>query len=189
MRSTSMRLATAVAVAAVVLGGFAHEAHAKRKRFDKKLSRRSLVLTSFVQNGRTDVRRNEKLTFKFSTYVRKGSLSSRSLRVAASTATGFRDATGALKPRGTKVVFDPTRTQRNFDESKKKNSLVSEKDNPTGFGAFTEHQVDIPTSPNLEVLKNTRRQPILQSFTGGFRTNGASYGGVCLSGGSRFTFI
>lgn len=173
MRSTSFRFVTAVAVAAVVLGSFAHEAEAKRKkRYDAKLARQALIMTSFVQNGRTDVRRNEVLTFKFSAYVRNASLSSRSLRVAASTATGFRDATGALRPKGTKVLFDPTRTQRNYDESQKKNSLVTEKDNPTGFGSFTDHIVEIPTSPNLEVLRNHRRQPIVQSFSGSFRTNG-----------------
>ncbi len=178
MRSNSLRfvaglrLVAGLAVTAVVFGAFAHQAEAKRgRRYDPKLARRPLVMTSFVQNGRTDVRRNEKLTFKFSTYVRRGSVSHRSLRIAASGPTGFRDATGALRARGVKVTFDPTRSQRNFDDSKKKNSLVTEKDNPTGFGAFTDHKVVIPAPPELEVLKDLRRRRILQTFSGSFRTN------------------
>ena len=173
MRSTSFRFVAGATAAVVAIGAFAVQAEAKRgKRYDPKLARAPLVLTSFVENGRTDVMRNEMLTFKFSSYVRKGSVSSRSLRVAAANATGFRDATGAMKVKGRKVTFDPTRSQRNFDDSKKKNSLTTEKDNPTGFGSFTDHIVEIPAPPDLEVLKNYRRKPILQSFSGDFRTNG-----------------
>ncbi len=172
MRSSSYRLVAGVAIAAMVVGALAPDAQAKRKRrFDPKLGRKPLVMTSFVQNGRTDVRRNERLVFKFSATLRKGSVSHRSVRIAASTSTGFRDATGAVKARGTKVIFDPTRTQKNFEDSKKKNTLVTEKDNPTGFGSFQEFTVFLPSPPELEVLKNLRRDPILQSFTGNFRTN------------------
>jgi len=172
MRSSSYRFVAGVAIAAMVVGVFAPDAQAKRKRrYDPKLGRKPLVMTSFVQNGRTDVRRNEKLTFKFSALLRGGSVSHRSVRIAASTSTGFRDATGAIRARGTKVIFDPTRTQKNFQDSKKKNTLITCKDNPKGFGSFQEYTVFLPAPPELEVLKNQRRQPILQSFTGDFRTN------------------
>ena len=173
MRSTSFRFVAGATAAAVAIGAFAVQADASRgKRYDPKLARAPLVLISFVENGRTDVMRNEMLTFKFSAYLRKASVSSRSLRVAASTATGFRDVVGAMKVKGRKVTLDPTRSQRNYDESQKTNSLSSEKDNPPGFGSFTDHMVEMPGPPNLEVLKNYRRQPIMQAFAGDFRTNG-----------------
>ena len=96
MRSSSYRFVAGVAIAAMVVGTLAPEAQAKRKRRDPNLGRKPLVMTSFLQNGRTDVRRNEKLVFKFSALLRRASVSHRSVRIAASTATGFRDATASL---------------------------------------------------------------------------------------------
>ncbi len=173
MRLTPFRVAVTVAVVVGVFGTSLHPAQAKRKRrFDARLSRAPLVMTSFVQSGRSDVRRNESLTFKFSAYVRKGTVDDRSLRVLAATSTGFRPATGALRVRGTKVTFDPTRSQRNLDEARKPNSTVTEKDNPGGFDSFQDYVVTIPAPPELRVIKGLRRQPIRQSFSGSFRSNG-----------------
>lgn len=135
-------------------------------------ARAPLVLTSFVQEGRTDVRRNESLVFKFSALLKKKSVSRRSLRISAVTPNGLVPATGAYRVRGSRVKFDPTRSQRNLDESKKRNAVVSEKDNPEGFGSFQDYVVDIASFPDSPVLKNRIGRPMRSGYVDRFRTNG-----------------
>ncbi len=172
MRPSSIRFAVGAALAAAVVGAAAPRAEARRARnYAPGLGRAALVMTSFVQNGRTDVRRNERLEFKFSALLRKGTVSHRSVRITEVTQTGARDATGAVFARGKRVYFDSTRTQRNLEDSRKANSLVSEKDNPTGFPAFQDFTVFLPATPELAVVRNANRDPLLREFSGSFRTN------------------
>lgn len=168
--SRTMLLCSGVAVATLgltlALTPDTADARARRK------ARAPLVLTSFVQEGRTDVRRNETLKFKFSALLKKKSVSRRTVRISAVTSNGLVPATGAFKVRGSRIKFDPTRSQRNFDESRKRNAIVSEPDNPEGFGSFQDYVVDIQAFPDTPVLKNRINRPMRQSYTDTFRTNG-----------------
>lgn len=169
--AAGVRLAAGVAAGLAVGAMSTGTAEAKPRRFDPALYRNPLVLTSFLQDGRVDVRRNEMLEFKFSSILRKGSVDSRSIRILELAATGGKQATGALIVNGNIIRFDPTRTQRNYDDSRRPNSQVTDKDNPEGFPSFQDFDVEILAAPNLHVLKNSRGASILQSFDSGFRTN------------------
>lgn len=171
MRSKSLRVGGAALAAAAVFVLSAGVAQAKRRNYDPRLARNPLVLTSFVQKGRTDVRRNETLIFKFSALVKKRTADERSLRIASVTDGGVRPASGAMRVRGARIEFDPTRTQRNFDEARKKNVIGIEKDNPEGFESFLDYIVELPATPDLHTLKNVRGQRLLQAFDSTFRTN------------------
>ena len=116
----AITLGLAVALCSTLFLAGAETAQAKRRRrYNPRLARAPLVMTSFVQDGRIDVRRNEMLLFKFSALLRKKTVDDRSLRIAESTGTGLRSAPGARVVRGNEVRFDSTRTQRNYDESRK----------------------------------------------------------------------
>ena len=174
LRAAAPRFLAALVGGAALIAATGGVAEARRQRIDPALYRRPLVLTSFVQNGRTDVKRNETLLFKFSAVVRKGSVNSRALRVLQQTNGGAKQATGALIPRNNTVRFVPTRTQRNYDDSRRPQSTITEGDNPPGFPSYTDFVVQVPGPPELRTLKNARGQRILQAYTGDFRTN-ASY--------------
>ena len=123
MVRTHLRLAAAALTACAVVGFLAPDAEARaRRRHNPRKARAPLLLISLVQDSRTDVKRNEALTFKFSAYVQRWSLDNRSLRVAAVTPTGLKPATGALRIVGPRVRFDPTRSPRNWDASRQPNS-------------------------------------------------------------------
>src|SRR5262245_47368965 len=98
MKSSTIRLAAAAVVSsgAVVLATRTGEPATAP-------SRGPLVMTSFVQNGRTDVHRNEVLEFKFSVRVRRGSADDRTIRVTATTGTGSKPAVVARVVRGNLV--------------------------------------------------------------------------------------
>ncbi|MCE9635956.1 MAG: Ig-like domain-containing protein [Planctomycetes bacterium] len=169
------RLALGVAVGGLSIGAVvastAGVAEAKRPKVDPALLRAPLVLTSFVQNNRVDVKRNEPLTFKFSAVVKKGSLDSRSLRVLQQTGSGTKLSIGALIVTSNVVKFDPTRTQRNYDDSQRPDSVVTTGDNASGFASFTDYLVQIPGPPELHTLQNARGNRIIQGFSGSFRTS------------------
>jgi hypothetical protein len=167
MRSSTFRLAAAVALSAGVVASATRDGHAAAVK-----TRGSLVLMSFVQNGLTNVNRNEMLEFKFSVQLKAKSVDQRTLRVVALTGAGVKPATGARIVKSNIVYFDPTRTQRNYDGSKEANSTVIEKDNPGGFVAYQDYQVDLPTGVDQHVLLGGVGQPISRSFQGGFRTVG-----------------
>lgn len=170
-RAALRRGATALAVGAAGIAGMSTRAEARR--VDPRLAEAPLVLTSFVQNGRTDVRRNEILVFKFSALVKPASVDNRSLAVLESTGTGTRNAVGALITKANVVRFDPSRTQRNYDDSRRPNAPEVEKDNAIGFTSFGVFQVDLPGPPadELHTLKNSRGARIMQGFHGDFRTS------------------
>lgn len=165
------RMALGATAGAALIASATGVAEAKRARIDPALYKAPLVLTSFVQNGRTDVQRNESLVFKFSAVVRKGSVDQRTIRVLQQTGTGTKQALGALIPKANVVRFDPTRTQRNYDDSLRPNSEVTEGDNPAGFESFTDFLVQIPGPPEIKLLRSARNDRILQPFSGQFRTN------------------
>lgn len=172
MKIRTQGIVAGVVAATVAFGAAAGTAEAKRRRpADPSLYGKPLLLTAFLQQGRTDVRRNEPLTFKFSSILQKGSVDSRALRVQEVTGSGLRPATGALIVRNNIVTFDPTRTQRNYDASKKKNSTTTDKDNPAGFAAFQDYEVTIPGPPEFHVLKNSRGEGIQQPYQSDFRSN------------------
>lgn len=157
--------------AAATLAGSAGVAEAKRQKVDPALFRAPLVLTSFVQNNRTDVRRNERLEFKFSSVLRPQSVDARTLRILQQTGAGAKQAVGALIPRANVVYFDPTRTQRNYDDSQLPNSTITEGDNPAGFDSYTDFVIKVPGPPEIRTLRNARGERIRQEFNGAFGTN------------------
>jgi Big-like domain-containing protein len=126
-----------------------------------------LFITSFSQDGRADVERNETLVFAFSTRLRRRSVDDRTLRIVDAEGVPAR---GARIVQGNKVFFDPTRTQRNFDQSRLPNTTVTEKDNLRGLAANHDFVVTIPAAPGRHVLRGVGGR-IVRRFTGGFRTN------------------
>jgi hypothetical protein len=165
MRSSKFRLAAAVALSAGVVASVPRVGHAAAVK-----TRGSLVLTSFVQNGLTNVNRNEMLQFKFSVKLKPKSVDQRTLRVVALTGAGAKPAPGARIVKNNIVYFDPTRTQRNYDSSLEVNSTAVEKDNSAGFVAFQDYQVELPTGKDEHVLLGGVGQPISRYFQGAFRT-------------------
>jgi hypothetical protein len=166
MRSSTIRLAAAAVVsggALVLATGTGHAASAPR--------RGPLVMTSFVQNGRTDIHRNEVLEFKFSVQVRRGSADDRTLRVNATTGTGSKPAIGARVVRGNVIKFDPQRTQRNYDATKEPNAPAIEKDHAEGFDAYQDFAVELPSGVGEHTLKGMDGTPLQRFFSGTFRTN------------------
>jgi hypothetical protein len=166
MRSSTYRLAAAVALSAGVVASttrVGEAASAVKKRG-------ALVLTSFVQNGLTNVNRNDTLQFKFSVQLDAKSVDQRTLRVDALTGAGSKPAPGARIVKSNVVTFDPTRTQRNYDAAKAANSTVVEKDNANGFVAYQDYQVELPTGVDQHVLQGAMGQPISRYFLGAFRT-------------------
>jgi hypothetical protein len=164
LRASTFRFAAAAVVSAGALALSAQTGHAGS-------GGAKFLMTSFVQNGRTDVRRNEMLEFKFTMPVRKGSVDDRTIRVAENTGTGTKPAIGARVTRGNVVRVDPTRTQKNYDDSKKPNSTITEKDHATGYSAYQDFTIDIPALPELHTLRNNHGDRLAQIFTGNFRTN------------------
>lgn len=167
MRASTIRFAAAAvlstgAVALSVRSGLAASAPVNG----------AVIMTSFVQNGRTDVARNEILEFKFSVQLRPGSVDERSLRVTEVTPTGEKPAVSARLVRSNIVRVDPQRSQRNYTESKKKNSLVVEKDHTQGFTSYQDFNVELPAPPEQRCIRNTKGVPIQNGFTGTFRTSG-----------------
>jgi hypothetical protein len=73
--------------------------------------------------------------------------------------------------RGNAVLFDPSRSQRNYNDSRRRDSDVTDGDNPAGFLSFTDFVVEIAGPPELHTLRNARGAQILQSGSGTFRTN------------------
>src|SRR5689334_5689355 len=84
----ALRAAAGAAAALAVGIGVAGASEAKAATYARKLYRSPLVLTSFVQNGRTDIHRNEALIFKFSAILQAKSVDARSLRVLQLTGNG-----------------------------------------------------------------------------------------------------
>ncbi len=161
----------ALATCAVVTLG-AHVAEARRRpRFNPRLVRAPLVMTSFVQNQRTDVARNEVLIFRFSAYPRHASLDNRTVRIAAVTPNGLIPIRSSMVVRGARVLVDPSRSQANLIAAREPGSTVVEGDTPEGFGAFQDYIIEIPGPPSLHTLQNRRGRRIIQAFNGTFRTN------------------
>jgi hypothetical protein len=167
MRTSTFRFAAAAVLTTGIVALATQPAHARKNGG-------ALVMTSFVQNGRHDVFRNEPLVFKFSVALNRRSIDDRTIRVMEVTGTGAKSAVGARIQRGNRVIFDPERSQRNYDASKLPNSTVTEKDHTSGFTSFQDFIVELPAAPNdLHVLKGSRGQPNERFFAGTFRTNGA----------------
>ena len=87
-----------------------------------------LVLTAFVQSGRTDLFRNGVLEFRFSTPLRRGSVDQRTLQINEITPQGSKPAEGSRILSGNVVVFDPRRSQANLDAARRWNSTFVEAD-------------------------------------------------------------
>jgi hypothetical protein len=134
-------------------------------------TRGPLVMTSFVQQGRTDVHRNEMLVFKFSVQLDKKTVDNRSLRVDATTTSGTKPSIGARVVRGNLVSFDPQRTQRNYNDSKRRDTTVTEKDHPEGFDAYQDYEITIAATPDLHIMRSVGRSPLLNFYSSTFRTN------------------
>ena len=134
-------------------------------------ARGPLLLTSFVQRGRTDVRRNEILEFRFSVPLRKGSVDLRTLQVNELTPAGARPAVGARIVTGNAVRFTPRRTQPNYDESQRPNSHVVDEDHVLGFEAGATYEVRLRTGPVVRTVRGRQGQRPARAFTATFRTN------------------
>jgi hypothetical protein len=169
MRPSTFRLA----VAAVISTGAV--AMATRTGVAEIPTRGPLVMTSFVQHGRTDVRRNEQLTFKFTVMLDKKSVDDRSIRVDATTTTGTKPAIGARVVKGNIVTFDPQRTERNYLASLKPDTTVTEKDHPAGFDAYQDYEVQLAATPDLHTVRSTTGSQLLYFYSSTFRTNSTYY--------------
>lgn len=174
MARTTLRFlvgTAAAALAAVAVAGAAEAKPKKKPRISPRLYRAPLVLTSFLQNGRTDVPRNEVLVFKFSAVLKKKSVDSRTIRVLEQSSVGAKPTTGALIPQVNVVRFDPSRSQRNWEDARRRGVANVPGDNPAGFTSFSDFVVTVPGPSELHTLKNARGERILQSFNGTFRTS------------------
>jgi len=168
MRSSTFRLATAAVLSTGIVATMTRLSEAA----PAVRTRGTLILTSFVQNDLTNVNRNEPLLFKFTVKLKATSVDQRTLRVVALTGTGAKPAPGARIVKSNLVVFDPTRTQRNYDGTKVPGALNIEKDNVGGFVAFQDYQVELPTGgAESHVLQGAVGQRIARYFSGSFRTS------------------
>jgi hypothetical protein len=154
----------ALAAAAAVLAASAREAVPAP-------SGGPLVLTSFVQRGRTDIHRNAMLEFRFSAPLRRGSVDERTLQVNELIPAGRRPAVGARIVAGHVVRFNPTRTQRNYDESMLPNSLVDDRDHMLGFSGGAAFEIRLPAAVDRRVLHARDGRRLARPYVGSFRTN------------------
>jgi hypothetical protein len=129
------------------------------------------VLTSFVQRGRTDVRRNEILEFRFSAPLRRGSVDLRTLQVNELIPEGRRPVVGARIVQGNVVRLDPRRTQGNYDAAQEPNATVIERDHEVGFAASAQFEVQIRNGADKRVLRARDGRRIARRYDGGFATN------------------
>lgn len=134
-------------------------------------SRGPLLLTSFLQRGRTDVRRNEILEFRFSVPLRKGSVDLRTLQVNELTPAGAKPAVGARIVVGNTVRFSPRRTQRNYDEAQRPNSIVTGEDHVLGFSGGATYEVRLRSGSVIRSLRGRQGQRLARAFVATFRTN------------------
>lgn len=136
--------------------------------------RPGLYVTSFVQKGRTDVRRNEVLEIRFSEKVRRASVNERTVQVNEIGPTGARPAVGARIVQGNVVRFTPRRTQRNYDASRLPNSTVTEEDHPLGFSANAAFEVRVRAGRGVTTVRGRGGRRIAAGFVATFGT-GALY--------------
>lgn len=129
------------------------------------------VLTSFVQRGRTDVRRNEELEFRFSAPLRRGSVDLRTLQVNELIPEGRRPVVGARIVQGNVVRLDPRRSQSNYDAAQEPNATVLERDHEVGFAASAQFEVQIRNGANKTVLRARDGRRIARRFRSSFSTN------------------
>jgi hypothetical protein len=157
-------LVGAVAMAAIVAAASRPSAAAPRPiaRF---------LLTSFVQRGRTDIRRNEVLEFRFSAPLRRGSVDDRTLQVVELIPEGRRPVVGARIVQGNVVRLDPRRTQRNYDAAQLPDSTVTERDHEIGFSASARFEVQIRDGASKRVLRARDGRRIARRYDGSFATN------------------
>src|SRR5262245_9485281 len=129
------------------------------------------VLTSFLQRGRTDVRRNEVLEFRFSAPLRKSSVDLRTLQVNELIPEGRRPVVGARIVQGNVVRLDPRRSQRSYDDAQLPNSIVTERDHEVGFAATAQFEVQIRNGKDKRVLRARDGRRIARRYDGTFTTN------------------
>ena len=129
------------------------------------------VLTSFVQRGRTDIRRNEVLEFRFSAALRRSSVDERTLQVNELIPEGRRPVVGARIVQGNVVRLDPRRTQRNYDATLVENATTTERDHEVGFSASAQFEVQIRNGANKTVLRARDGRRIARRYNGSFATN------------------
>lgn len=134
-------------------------------------SRLPLILTSFVQLGQTNVARNEVLVFRFSTPLKKSSVNGRSLQVNEVTPEGPKAAEGIRIVIGNVVLFDPRRSQTNFDQALLPNSTFAEFDRPDGLNGGARFEVRLPVSSDFPVLKSRIGRRLATPFLGTFVTS------------------
>jgi len=165
MRSNPVLIASAVASAVFVscVGGQSAEATPDETR--------PLVLTSFVQRGRTDVYRNEVLVFRFSTALKPGSVDWHSLQVNELIPAGSKPAAGARIVSGNTVRFDPRRSQRNYDESQLPNSTWFEMDHPEGMTGLAAHEVRLNVAAARTTLRSRGGRRLATPYVATFSTS------------------
>jgi hypothetical protein len=129
------------------------------------------LLTSFVQRGRTDIRRNEVLEFRFSAPLRRGSVDERTLQVVELIPEGRRPVVGARIVQGNVVLLDPRRSQRNYDAAQLPDSTVTERDHEIGFSASARFEVQIRDGASKTVLRARDGRRISRRYLGAFSTN------------------
>jgi hypothetical protein len=124
-------------------------------------------LTSFVQRGRTDLRRNEMLEFRFSAPLKRGSVDERTLQVVE----GRRPVIGARIVTGNVVRLDPRRTQRNYDATRLPSGpTYMERDHEIGFSGQASFEVLIRAGSEQRVLRSRDGGRITRRYAGKFGT-------------------
>lgn len=129
-----------------------------------------LILTSFVQRGRSDIRRNEVLEFRFSQALRRKSVDLRTLQVNELIPEGRKPVVGARVVQGNVVRLDPRRSQRNYDASIGPNAPAVEIDHQVGFSASADFEVFIPAGPVRRVVRARDGTRISRRFHSVFHT-------------------
>jgi len=131
----------------------------------------AFVLTSFVQRGRSDIRRNGVLEFRFSAPLRRRTVDDRTLQVNELIPAGRRPAVGARIVTGNVVRFDPSRTQRNYDAALLPNSTVTERDRMLGLTGGAAFEVRLPAGPDRWTLRAKDGRRLARPYGSSFRTN------------------
>ena len=123
-----------------------------------------LFLVSFLEDQRTNIYRDQVLTFEFTTEVNAGTVGLDTFQIFTGTSQNPEPFTGLFEVSGSFVYFQPLVDEENTGVPR----------NPYGFNENTTYQVKIPAIVDiptpLQVLHSTGGKPMSQPFSGVFST-------------------
>ena len=130
---------------------------------DKTEDQIDLICVSFSHAGRTDVYRNQPLTFTFNTLVKKSTVSDRTIQVRTGPALQT-EAHGRYHVDGNIVTFDPAESEQQL----RKRTIVNP--HPFGFDPLATHQVLVVGPPTVKRLTNLSDKGVIAEYFSTFRT-------------------